>query len=157
MIAVSALTTAGAYLDAVTERMIPPTEDWPAAGALHVGDMVLPQLRELEWTLLQSALERLGTYEAFAADDGASQDASLRRLEAAEPALFDILQRVVYLGYYAHPAVLAELRRRGYDINDAPQPAGYRMLPLDPARVPAGGPGSWVATDEVHRVTSKGK
>lgn len=150
------LATAGAYFDAVTERMIPPTDSWPAARTILVGDMVLPQLREHEWDLVQTTLEHLGEFEAFAALDGEAQDDALRALEAELPELFDILQRVVYLGYYAHPAVLTELRRRGYDINDAPQPQGYRMLPLSPTRVSPDGPGAWVPTNEVRRLVNEG-
>lgn len=150
------LTTVGDHLDAIAERMIPPSPGWPGATVLRVGDLIVPELRESEWTLLESALERLGTYEEFLKADGAGRDDMLRRLEREEPGLFDVLQRIVYLGYYAHPDVLVELRRRGYDINDAPQPDGYRMAPLDPVLVPVDGPGHWIATADVHRLTNEG-
>lgn len=119
-------------LDFVADVLIPPSASWPAPSTLSVGADLAGRLREREIQLLTAALEFLEPLADFA---DAPSDERVRRvadLESKEPAVFDVLRRCVYYGYYAQPAVIRILREQGYDINESPQPKGYRMDPFNP-------------------------
>lgn len=150
----SALAAGGtaALLDAVCERMIPPTSRWPAASALGLGAALERHLRESEWTALLAALDRLGPDGRFLGLAGEEQDTRIAALESEHPEHFRVLRQLLYLGYYAQPAVVAVFRNLGFDVNDTPQPHGYAMAPFDLARVPAAGPGVFIPTGQVVRV-----
>lgn len=80
-------------------------------------------------------------------------EASVARLEAAEPALFDTLRRIAFVTYYEQPAVIAAIRALGMPYNDAPLPAGYAPEPFDPATdAPRHQRGHWLQTGEVRPV-----
>lgn len=147
----SSLQTAAVFLDAVTERLIPPTGAWPAATTMGVGADVLPRLRESERAALLSALEMLGTVEEFTARPGPGQDEALRGLEARNPQAFALIRQILYLAYYAQPRVVKLLQSMGYDIQETPQPHGYRMDPFNEERAQRNGPGVWIPTEAVRK------
>ncbi len=144
------------HLDLVTERLIPADDLWPAASTMSVGADLLPRLRDSEAEVVEAALAALGSVEQFRAKSGTEQDELLRALEQSRPAQFELLRRVLYFAYYAQPAVIALLRAKGYDIQETPQPDGYRMEPFDRDRVPDNGRGVWIPTSAVlKRVVSE--
>lgn len=145
-----------AFVNAVCERMIPPTDVWPSATEIGVGEAVVAYLRDREWTGLVAALEKLGGREHFMEKSGEEQDQELAALESSAPELFASLRQVIYLGYYAQPRVVETLRTLGYDVNVTPQPDGYEMKPFDSSRVPTGGRGVWIPTEAVGRAKRSG-
>jgi hypothetical protein len=103
-------------LTAVLDTLLPGDADWPSAGSLD-GMAV-----EAEAAPILAALPA-----GFAAGD----EATLRAVEAAQPAAFERLVAAVYLAYYTHPAVRAALERvTGYEARP-PQPLGYELPPFD--------------------------
>lgn len=78
-------------------------------------------------------------------------------LSTTAPALFDLARVALTYAYYETPAVIAVLRRLGFDYNDAPQPKGYAMRPFDPSiDSPKERRGHYVATSDVQRVDMSG-
>lgn len=103
-------------LDALLDTLLPGDADWPAAGSLD-GMAVDAEAAPILATLPPG----------FAAGD----EATLRAVEAAQPAAFERLVAAVYLAYYTHPAVRAVLERvTGYEARP-PQPLGYELPPFD--------------------------
>jgi hypothetical protein len=83
--------------------------------------------------------------------------AAVARLEAEEPALFEIARTFLTFSYNEAPAVIAAIRALGHVYNDAPQPNGYALRPFDPTReAPAPPRGAYVRTEDVARVDLSG-
>jgi hypothetical protein len=79
------------------------------------------------------------------------------RLQAEEPALFEIARTFLTFAYYEAPSVIAAIRALGHVYNDAPQPNGYALRPFDPAReAPSPPRGAYVRTEDVVRVDLTG-
>ena len=58
-------------------------------------------------------------------------EAALKQIEQAQPALFDRVVNAAYLAYYANPEVRAVLEQvSGYEARP-PQPLGYDLPPFD--------------------------
>ncbi|MFC5996442.1 gluconate 2-dehydrogenase subunit 3 family protein [Pseudonocardia hispaniensis] len=142
-----------ALLNAAAERMIPATDTWPSATAIGMGEDVIAELRDAETAEVAAALARLSGAQDFRRMSPEAQDAALAALERDDPPGFGTLRQVIYLAYYAQPAVIEVLRRMGHDLNEAPQPDGYRMDSFDPGRVPQDGRGVWIPTEQVTRVS----
>lgn len=115
-------------LDAVADALIPPGGRWPAPSALGLATDLTARLRVVEKRVVESALADIG--EDFLELGTAERASRLRAYETAEPLKFDQLRRMVYFGYYAQPAVVREWQRQGHDLNESPQPQGYRMDPF---------------------------
>ncbi|MEJ1089518.1 hypothetical protein WDU99_14470 [Microbacterium sp. Mu-80] len=117
-------------IDAVADTMIPPSGDWPAPSALQLGADLLPRLREDEREKVAGTIARLDAADGFAQASPAERISALTELSEADPVAFELLRRCVYYAYYAQPPVIRVMRAKGYDINEAPQPGGYRMDPI---------------------------
>ena len=112
-------------LDAVADTLIPPGGQWPAPSALGLATDLTARLRVVERRVLASTLADIG--DDFLELRAAERTSRLRVYETAEPLKFEQLRRMVYFGYYAQPAVVREWQRQGHDLNESPQPQGYRM------------------------------
>ncbi|MGF1662988.1 MAG: hypothetical protein ACFCVG_11085 [Kineosporiaceae bacterium] len=134
-------------LDAVADTLVPPEGDWPAPSALGVGPDLAGHLRPEHLEQLADAAATLPPDFAEASPDARTD--VLRRVEATDPAAFDLLRRACYLGYYARPEVVAVLRARGHDIAESPQPHGYAITPVDLAAVPQSGRGRYLPTSGI--------
>lgn len=117
-------------LDALADVLIPGTEEWPAPSELKLGADLIARLREQETNALRAAVTALESGGWHSSTTDAERVARMSQFAESEPELFEILRRCVYFGYYAQPRVVSVLRGLGYDINEAPQPRGYRMDPL---------------------------
>jgi len=83
--------------------------------------------------------------------------AAAARLQAEEPALFEIARTFLTFAYYEAPSVIAAIRALGHVYNDAPQPDGYALRPFDPVReAPSPRRGGYVRTEDVVRVDLAG-
>jgi hypothetical protein len=83
--------------------------------------------------------------------------AAAARLQAEEPALFELARTFLTFAYYEAPSVIAAIRALGHVYNDAPQPNGYALRPFDPAReAPSPPRGAYVRTEDVVRVDLAG-
>jgi hypothetical protein len=117
-------------IDLVADVLIPPTGPWPAPSALQLGADLVAHLRESEAEKVRDALALLDAPDAFAQASVDGRIGRLTRLQDTEPVAFEVVRRCVYFAYYAQPAVIRLLRELGYDINESPQPQGYRMEPF---------------------------
>ncbi len=135
------------------DAVFPGDDLFPPAATVGAQGVMAARLRE---RLGSGAPERLGA--ELAARGGLDDpSAAAIRLEAEEPRLFDTARAFLTFAYYESPAVIAAIRSLGHDYNDAPQPNGYAMRPVDPARdVPANPRGHYVATEAVTRVDLSG-
>ncbi len=138
-------------IDLVADVLIPPTGLWPAPSALQLGADLVAHLRESEAARVRKSLALLGypdDFDRVSVEDRIGRVVSLQETEAAA---FDVVRRCVYFAYYAQPAVIRLLRELGYDINEAPQPHGYRMDPFTPAVVANVDTGRriWIPADRV--------
>ena len=115
------------------DRLIPPSETMPGAGALGLADFVekavagSPRSRRLftdGLTQLEIAAAQRGG-PPFAQLDGPAQDSVLQELQQQQSLFFDALLRQCCNGYYTNPQVLDLI---GYQ---APNPADYQYQPLD--------------------------
>lgn len=119
-------------VDLVADVLIPPSGAWPAPSTLQLGDDLVGHLRENEAAALSAAVDLLDVEQGFAEMSADERILRLRGLEVREPLMFEVLRRCVYFAYYAQPAVIRLLQEQGYDINESPQPDGYRMDPFTP-------------------------
>ena len=122
-------------IDLVADVLIPPAGPWPAPSALQLGADLAAHLRESEAAAVRAALALLDAPDGFAQASADERIGRVAHLHETEPAAFEVVRRCVYFAYYAQPAVIRLLRELGYDINEAPQPQGYRMDPFTPAVV----------------------
>jgi hypothetical protein len=144
---------AARVLAGFADAIFPGDDVFPPGAVVGAQGVMAARLRERMGTgapkRLAAALARRG-----GGDDPAGAAA---RLEAEEPRLFDTARAFLTFAYYESPAVIAAIRSLGHEYNDAPQPKGYAMRPVDPARdVPATPRGRYVATDAVARVDLSG-
>jgi hypothetical protein len=136
------------------------------ADAIFPGDTLFPSGATVgaQGVMAARLRERLGTgaperLAASLAARGGLDDpaAAAARLEADEPRAFDTARAYLTFAYYESPAVIAAIRALGHEYNDAPQPKGYAMRPVDAEHdVPATPRGRYVATDAVVRVDLSG-
>ena len=115
-------------LTALMDRLVPPIDDLPGAGTMGLLAEVeamagrhAPYLR----ALLHIA-DALGT-AAFAALDGAAQEAAIVAFETAEPVSFEAVRAMVYLAYYGNARVHQRIGWRGGPL----QPQGFTLPPFD--------------------------
>jgi hypothetical protein len=135
------------------DALLPGDDLFPSASAAGAHGVMAARLRD---RLGEGSVDRLA---AALVARGGLDDApgAAARLEADEPRLFDTARAFLTFAYYEAPAVIAAIRTLGHDYNDAPQPKGYAMRPLDPTRdAPAIPRGGFVATEDVVRVDLSG-
>ena len=122
-------------LTAVVDRLIPPQDGVPDAGAAgvagHVEGMagISPKSRAILIDGLK-AIEAVGGRShgrGFVSLSDAQKVDVLRDVEARHARFFAALIQESYAGYYSNPAVLAA---KGLPVS-APQPNGYEVEPFD--------------------------
>ena len=131
MTAARSLTDAErAVLQAVMDRLVPPIDDLPGAGAMGLLDQVEAMARAHPPFHL-ALLALLGGLPAatFATRASADQDQAIARFEMAHPTVFNAALEVVYLAYYADPRVHGRIGWRGGPL----QPDGFTLPPFDEA------------------------
>ena len=133
--------------------LLPGDDLFPSASAAGAHGVMAARLRD---RLGEGSVDRLAA--ALVARGGLGDaPGAAARLEAEDPRLFDTARAFLTFAYYEAPAVIAAIRALGHDYNDAPQPKGYAMRPLDPERdAPAVLRGRFVATADVVRVDLSG-
>lgn len=119
-----------AVLRAVMDRLVPPIDELPGAGAMGL----LPEVETMagQHASFQQALVGLLdglAAEGFATLPGPAQDDAIGAFEKAQPVIFNALLEVVYLAYYGDPRVH---RRIGWPTG-ALQPRGFDLPPFDEA------------------------
>lgn len=146
-----------AILKHLVDGLIPGQGHWPSASAVGVQGLLAARILE-EWgegeiARIVAAVEAAG---GLAGEPG--QDvATLGRLEAAEPDLFERLRVATVLAYYEHPIVIEAIQRSGRPYAVRPHVTGYPMPPFDPARdTPRHGRGSYIPTEAVQKVDISG-
>ena len=117
-------------LRAVMDRLVPPVDDLPGAGAMGLVDQVEAMARAHPPFHL-ALLALLGGLPAatFAGLAEADQDKAIARFEAARPAAFNAALEVVYLAYYGDPRVHGRIGWRSGPL----QPGGFALPPFDEA------------------------
>lgn len=122
-------------LDAVVDRIIPPDDGVPGAGAVGVAEHVegicgvSPQSRALLANGLKAIEATSGRTHAkeFGALSEGEKTEVLRQVESQHEEFFAALVRETYSGYYSSPEVLPV---KGLPLV-APQPEGYEIEPFD--------------------------
>ena len=119
-----------AVLRAVMDRLVPPIDDLPGAGAMGLAPDVEAMARQHAsfHRALLGLLDSLAV-EGFATLPGSAQDEAIGAFETAQPTMFNVLLEVVYLAYYADERVH---RRIGWPTG-ALQPRGFELPPFDDA------------------------
>lgn len=120
-----------ALVAAILDRLLPPHEDLPGAGAMGLAPAVATEAAR--YPVLGDALSTVltGLPGDFSGLDGQAQDEALRALEAAQPEAFAGLVNLAYNAYYTDGRVLRLIERRtGYEARP-PQPLGYELAPFD--------------------------
>jgi hypothetical protein len=123
-------TTQTAILSSVMDRLVPPIDDLPGAGAMGLAPEVdsLARRHAPYHRALAIFIEKLAP-QWSAELPPAKKDVLLRDLEAADRALFDAVLEVVYLAYYGDPRVHGRVGWRGGPL----QPEGFVLAPFNPA------------------------
>jgi hypothetical protein len=144
---------AARVLAGFADAIFPGDDLFPPAATVGAQGVMATRLRE---RLGSGAPERLAA--ALAARGGRDDPAgAAARLEAEDYRLFDTARAYLTFAYYESPPVIAAIRALGHTYNDAPQPNGYAMRPVDAAHdVPATPRGAYVATEAVVRVDLSG-
>jgi hypothetical protein len=132
-----------ALLIPVLDALVPPSGDFPGAGAIALDHVLATAaasagLDALFSRVLHAIAEIAGggRFASMSADD---RDALMRRVEESQPEAFSALVRHTYFGYYGHPTVVAAL---GLDPSPV-HPRGHQpdlLEPPDLARVTKRGP-----------------
>jgi len=115
-------------LRAVMDRLVPPIDELPGAGAMGL----VPQVEAMTGRHASFHRALIGLLDDLAAEDfaalpGAAQDAAIGAFEKAQPAIFNALLELVYLAYYADERVH---RRIGWRTGPL-QPRGFELPPFD--------------------------
>lgn len=143
-----------ATVAAFAETLLPGDDLFPSATQAGAHGLLLDRLR---WRLGQDGIDRLaaGLGDGFAGLAPEGRVAAVRRLEAADPALFHEARSILTFAYYASLLVVRAIRSLGHVYNDAPQPLGYalpafRAVPGE--TVPTTPRGWYKRTEDVSRV-----
>lgn len=137
------LTAERALLISILDALVPPSGDFPGAGAVALDHILATASASADVdALLRRALHAIA--EAAGANHFASmseddRETALRRVEQSQPEAFAALVRQTYFGYYGHPTVITAL---GLDPTPV-HPRGHQPDPLEPpdlARVTERGP-----------------
>ena len=123
-----------AILGGAMDRLVPPVDDLPGAGAMGLAPEVdaLAQRHPPYRRALSTFVERLAPKWA-AQTSPAQQDASLREVEAADGASFTAVLELVYLAYYGDPRVHRRVSWRGGPL----QPQGFPLAAFNPETLQA--------------------
>ena len=121
-----------ALLIAVLDALVPPSGDFPGAGAVALDHVLAtaaasPDLDALLCRALHAIAEAAGA-DRFASMSDDDRESVLRRVEQSQPEAFAALVRHTYFGYYGHPTVITAL---GLDPTPV-HPRGHQPDPLDP-------------------------
>ena len=119
-----------AVMRAVMDRLVPPVDGLPGAGAMGL-------LAEVEAMTTQhppfhrALLRLLGdlSADALPVHAGPAQDSAILAFERAQPAVFNTVLEVVYLAYYSDARVHTRIGWRTGPL----QPRGFLLPPFDEA------------------------
>ena len=112
----------GDLLALVLDLLVPPVDELAGAGGLGLGEQMPADVAEPVLGLLPPDFAQLAR---------PAQLDALRAVEAGAAWPFSELVRHAYIAYYRDPRVQARVERiSGYEARP-PQPAGYRLEPLD--------------------------
>ena len=119
-----------AVLRIVMDRLVPPIDELPGAGAMGLLAEVEAMARQHAsfHRALLGLLDGLAA-EGFAMLPDAARDEAIGAFEKAQPATFNALLEVVYLAYYGDERVHHRIGWR----TGALQPRGFDLPPFDEA------------------------
>ena len=158
--------TQAGVLNAFADTMIPPHDDWPTPSdigiCVFVGKYITPtgyknkHFPFADEDGVKAGLDKLG--QAFVDADLKARTNAIRALEESTDPLFEQLRALVYYGYYSRPEVTLAIKKNvpaGKDYHGPPLPYGYLEFTEEwdeTLLASAGSTGSYLATDDVHRV-----
>ncbi len=114
-------------LAAAMDRLIPPVDDVPGAGAMLEAALAMAARHDRFRTVPTAFAAALPA--DFAGLPAAAQDAALRAVEQTALPLFREMLELVTLAYYADPRVHARIGWRSGPL----QPRGFPLPPFDEA------------------------